>query len=270
MWLTGGTVARTRSVQRLQIIRKTITLAHLPTELQGLRIVHLSDLHIGPILQVKDLPRIVAAVQKLEPHLIAVTGDFVDLSLSVLDDIIASFHQWQAPLGVWLVPGNHDYLDDGPQLIQRLRAAGLNLLLNESVRLAHQGRSIVISGIDYAPSDALLAKLVHHALRRPAAHGQADLRLLLSHHPHAFEPACKHRVHLTLAGHTHGGQLVLARSKRSKRGSLGLGSLAFRYPHGLYQQGDHYLYVTAGVGSWFPLRLRCPAEIALLTLQRSL
>ena len=269
MWLTGGSIARTRSVQRLHIVRKTIGLAHLPPELAGLRIAHLSDLHIGPILRVTDLPRIVQAVQRLDPHLIAITGDFVDLSLTVLDSVIQALQQLHAPLGLWLVPGNHDYLDDGPQLIRRLREAGLNLLLNDSVRLEHQGQPIVITGIDFAHGDTQLAKLVHHALGRPSARAQAGFRLLLSHHPHAFESACRHRVHLTLAGHTHGGQLVLARHTRSARGSLGLASLAFRYPHGLYHQGEHYLYVTSGVGSWFPLRLRCPAEIALLTLDKT-
>jgi phytoene dehydrogenase-like protein len=63
----------------------------------------------------------------------------------------------------------------------------------------------------------------------------------------------------------HGGQVVMARS-RGKKGSIGLGSLAFQYPRGLYRRGPHYLHVTSGVGSWFPLRLRCPAEVVLLTL----
>lgn len=267
MWLTGGSAARSRSVQRLHVLQLPLTLPHLPQSLQGLRIVHFSDLHIGPILQTKDMPRIIRAVQRLDPHLIALTGDLVDLSLTVLDDIIAALKLLQAPLGLWLVPGNHDYLDDGPQLIRRLRAAGLNLLLNDSRRLQHQGESIIISGIDYAQTDTQLAKLVHHALGRPEARAKAGLRILLSHHPHAFESACKHKVDLTLAGHTHGGQVVLARQPKSARGSLGLGSMAFRYPHGLYRRSGHYLYVTSGVGSWFPLRLQCPAEIALLTMQ---
>ena len=81
-----------------------------------------------------------------------------------------------------------------------------------------------------------------------------------------FDPACRDGVDLTLSGHTHGGQLLIS-DKRGKKGSIGLGNLAFRYTRGLYSRGPHRLYVSSGVGSWFPFRFRCPAEITLLELQ---
>ena len=82
-----------------------------------------------------------------------------------------------------------------------------------------------------------------------------------------LDAACRHGLDLTLSGHTHGGQLLLS-NHRGRKGSIGLGSLAFQYPRGLYRRGDHHLYVTSGVGSWFPWRVRCPAEIACLVMRR--
>jgi len=73
-------------------------------------------------------------------------------------------------------------------------------------------------------------------------------------------------VHVTLSGHTHGGQFLLS-SKRGRKGSIGLANLGFRYTRGLYSRGNSRLYVSSGVGSWFPFRFRCPAEITALELQ---
>ncbi|MCX5660023.1 MAG: hypothetical protein NTW19_09915, partial [Planctomycetota bacterium] len=198
--------------------------------------------------------------------LIAVTGDFVDLSLDVLDEVIAALRSLEAPLGVHLVMGNHDYLDDGPQLIRRFREAGLGLLLNESIDIPHNGCRISVAGIDFHHRPAGLARHVHRTLGAVRRRNEPDLSLLLAHHPDAFDFACRHHVDLTLSGHTHGGQLVFS-NLRGKKGSIGLGSLAFRYPRGLYQRGHCHLYVNSGVGSWFPLRVNCPAEIACLTLR---
>src|SRR5690606_5487459 len=89
---------------------------------------------------------------------------------------------------------------------------------------------------------------------------EADFQLLLAHHPHAFDAACDVGIDLTLSGHTHGGQMLLS-TKLTKKGSIGLASLTNRYPRGLYSRGGHRLFVSSGVGSWFPLRFRCPAEI---------
>jgi predicted MPP superfamily phosphohydrolase len=109
--------------------------------------------------------------------------------------------------------------------------------------------------------------MVHRTLRTADKHhAGTGLKILLAHHPDAFDSAVKHGVALTLAGHTHGGQVVLANG-RGKKGSLGLGSMTFQYPRGLYRRGNAYLYVNSGVGSWFPVRINCPPEIALLTLR---
>ncbi|MEX0775986.1 MAG: metallophosphoesterase [Phycisphaeraceae bacterium] len=264
-WLSGGKLALARSVRRIECVQRVVELPSLAADLEGLRITHVSDLHIGHILGPESLPEIMASVNALKGDLIAVTGDFVDLSIGVLDHVIAGLQSLKAPLGVHLVLGNHDYLDDGPQLIERFRAAGLGLLVNETVKVQRGNSHLLIGGIDFAHQHDQLGALVQHTFRQAQPVDRSSLRLLLAHHPHAFDHACLHDVHLTLSGHTHGGQLVVANT-RGKRGSIGLGSLGFRYPRGLYRKGHRYLYVTTGVGSWFPLRVKCPAEIASLRL----
>lgn len=248
------------------MVRRSIHLPELPERLDGLKITHLSDLHIGRLTTPDHLPHIVDACQRAKGDLIAVTGDFVDFSNNVLDDVINAMRRLEAPLGVYMVVGNHDYLDNGHDLIHRFKDAGLKLLLNQHDAIEHRGCRINISGIDYAHHPRKLAHLVHRTLRGSTQRKASDLSLLLAHHPDAFDTACRHHVDLTLSGHTHGGQVVLS-NWWSKKGSVGLGSLAFRYPRGLYRRGNNYLYVTSGVGSWFPLRVNCPAEIALLTLK---
>jgi predicted MPP superfamily phosphohydrolase len=269
VWLSGGRLARVKP-HKLHITYRSIALPRLPRRLDGLTIAHLSDLHIGKLTTVEHLPLIVQATNDLHADLIAITGDFVDLSLSVLDDLQSALLKLRAPLGVHLVPGNHDYLDDGPRLFDSLSSAGLSVLINRSLTLDHRKSRVRIAGIDWASETAHLEAMVRSTLSgapmRDADVDGDEFRLLLAHHPHAFDAAAAMQVDLTLAGHTHGGQVVLKHP--GKRSAVALGSLAFQYTRGVYHQGPSALHVTTGIGSWFPLRVRCPAEIALLTLRR--
>jgi hypothetical protein len=266
MWLTRGRLSRVRSLRRIRLVERVLAMPSLPDALDGLRITHLSDLHVGTLIPPSRLPGLIAAANGLHGDLIAVTGDFIDLKHDVLDKVIEALRRLKAPLGVFLVPGNHDYLENGPELVRQFRKAGLALLVNQTVCVQHRGCTVLVAGIDYADEPRQLAHLVRNTMRRAADGHKPGLRVLLSHHPDAFDAAGSHGIDLTLSGHTHGGQLLLFKHRGAK-GSLSLGSLAFQYPRGLYRRGQRYLYVTSGVGSWFPWRLRCPAEIALLTLR---
>jgi predicted MPP superfamily phosphohydrolase len=267
IWLSRGRLANGHGPGAIQTTQRTITLPDLPDALDGLRIAHLSDLHVGDLFKPEHLPRLVELCHALEPDLIAVTGDFVDLSLHrCLRPVVEAMTELAAPMGVHFCIGNHDYLDDGPRLVRRFHKAGLNLMVNQAVSFEAKGHRVTIGGIDYSDREHELAHMVRQTAKHGLSHGKPDLHLLLSHHPHAFDEASHHGVNLTLSGHTHGGQLVL-RPRNDRRDSFGLGNLSFRYPGGLYQRGPSYLYVTTGVGSWFPLRVRCPAEIACLTLR---
>lgn len=266
VWLSRGKLAEVDPRQCPARTCRNLVLPELPDALDGLKIAHISDLHIGHLITPAHLPRIVEMTAAIQGDIVAITGDFVDFTHDVLDDVIAALQKLSAPLGVWMVPGNHDYLEDGPALVKRFRQAGLNLLLNETRMLDHEGNRIALGGIDWCQGVAEMESAVRTTATAMNGHGNTDLRILLAHHPHAFDEAVRCGVHVTLSGHTHGGQVMLS-NRRGRKGSIGLGSLAFRYPQGLYQRGHHYLYVTSGVGSWFPLRVRCPAEVACLTLR---
>lgn len=261
--LSGGRLARPRPGKDFAVNQRVIDLPRLPDELCGLTITHLSDLHVGELVTPAHLPYIVEAANALESDLIAVTGDFVDFSNVYLPAIIKAMEQLTAPLGVYFVLGNHDFLDNGQQVADAFLKAGLNLLLNNTVDLEHYEKRITVGGINWADKHTQIARDVRATVNQMP---KADLRLLLAHHPHAFDAARRRGVDLTLSGHTHGGQVLLS-NKRGKKGSIGLANFGFRYTRGLYQHGDSRLFVSSGVGSWFPLRIRCPAEITRLELQ---
>lgn len=261
--LSGGRLNRARPDKDFIIQNRTLQFDNLPDELSGLKIAHVSDFHIGELITPTHLEHIVKATNELQPDLIALTGDFIDFSNQYLPAVTELLTQFEAPHGVYLVLGNHDYLDNAPQLIKAFKKARLKLLLNEHHSINIHHKRVNIHGIDWAKTDTDLRKYIKHATTDAPS---ASFDILLAHHPHAFDTAAQLGINLTLSGHTHGGQVILSR-KRSKKGSIGLASLSCRYPMGLYSRSEHKLHVTTGVGSWFFLRFRCPAEISLLELQ---
>ncbi len=267
--LSRGRLTELPSLRNVQHVQRALLVPDLPAGLDGLRVTHLSDLHIGELIPVTRLAAIIDAANDCAGDLIAVTGDFVDLKLHVLEAVIAQLRRLRAPLGVYMVPGNHDYLMDGPCLVRRFREAGLDLLINEHRVVTHRGARLVVGGIDYAHHARRLARFTRRAFEAAPVHDASTMRLLLTHHPDAYDPAREdHDVCVTLAGHTHGGQVVLSNGPRM--GRVSLGAMNFRYSHGLYQHNGRHLHVTSGIGAWFPWRYRCPAEIASLTLHRPL
>lgn len=263
VWLTGGRLKRVRPGKDFAVNRRTINFNELPDELCGLTIAHLSDPHIGELITPAHLESAVEAINDLHPDMVAATGDFIDFSNRYLPAVCDILSRLSAPLGVWCVLGNHDHLDNAAEVVEAFDAAGLNVLVNRAVRITHHDKAIRLAGIDWAGSDRAINRLVRQTLNSGEP---ADLGILLAHHPHAFDAACRRGIDLTLSGHTHGGQMVLSNGI-TKKGSISLAGLSCRYPRGLYSRGDSHLHVSSGVGSWFPLRFRCPAEITLLELQ---
>ena len=262
IWLLRKRLGRTLKAEQFDTIARTVDLPHLPDGLCGLKITHLSDLHVGKLLTPEHLPNVVEATNALAGDIIAITGDFIDFSNDYLDPVIDAVRQLDAPAGVYCVLGNHDHLDDVKALTRAFDKAGIELLVNRAVTVDCEGHRVAVGGIDWTARQRSLDRWV-----RGVADGMggAELRLLLSHHPHAFDASCRNGVDLTLSGHTHGGQMVFNRKDGGDR--LSLSSLSCRYTRGLYQRGRHRLFVSPGVGSWFPWRFRCPAEISLLELQ---
>ncbi len=262
-WLSRRRVIRHRPGEQFRIKRHAVAIADLPAAFDGMTIAHLSDLHVGNILRPDHLPAIVDAVNEVGADLIANTGDILDHSNRYLPPAVEALSQLEAPLGVYHVLGNHDYRDDARVVRDAFGEAGLNLLVNTHAPLRHNGGALAVAGIDWAGHPVNIRRLVRHTCEPIEP---VDLRILLAHHPHALDTAVSYDVDLVLAGHTHGGQVVI-RKNRGGRESLGLGNMRWRYPQGHYVRRRTHLHVTNGVGGSFPLRFRCPAEISVLELR---
>lgn len=262
--LSRGRLARPKPHGGFKLTAANVTLPALPAALDGLAIAHLSDPHVGDFVTPDHLPQIIDATNAIGADLIAVTGDFIDFSNDVLPDVIDAMKQLRAPRGAWFVLGNHDYLDNADEVKAAFADANLNLLLNEAAHVDIDDCRVAIGGVDWSHNPQHLVRDVHTATAAMDTDA-ADLSVLLAHHPHAFDTAAARGVDLTLSGHTHGGQFLLSK-KRGRKGSIGLANLAFKYTKGLYEHDGSHLYVTTGVGSWFPWRFRCPAEITRIEL----
>ena len=251
--LMGGALKARHVAQRIEIQERTFTSANWPRDFDGLRIAHISDIHFGHLLGPQRLTQAVDAVRAVNADLIAITGDLVDLSAHEAPLLFEQLALLRARLGVFVVLGNHDHLDNPRAIVKGARDAGLIALEDESVRAG--GRDgLLVAGIDWAKSIPTCAA----RLRRCGA-GRADL--LLAHTPKAFVAAEERGIPLTLSGHTHGGQVARRSNHRH--------NLVFtqRLSSGHYHHAESHLYVTNGVGAWFPLRVNCPPEIAVIEMR---
>jgi predicted MPP superfamily phosphohydrolase len=268
LFTIGLTAIALRQLEQFRIRRMTILIRDLPTALNGLTIAHVSDMHAGRFTRSSVLRDMTAATNDLRTELILVTGDLINGALHELPEGIEAIRRLDARSGVFMIEGNHDLFQGRDAFESRVKASGIPLLVNETQQLTVRNHPVQLlgqrwggpmfrrrQGNDDATIAASFAELL--PLRDPEA-----FPILLAHHPHAFDSAAAAQIPLTLSGHTHGGQLML-------NAETGFGPLMFRYWSGHYTNGDSHLIVSNGVGNWFPLRTRAPAEIIHLTLRRA-
>ena len=254
-------------IEHFRIRRLKISLSALPPALDGLTIAHITDLHVGQFTQGAVLDRIVDATNDLRADLVLYTGDLINFALSDLDEALAVVGRLRGIHGVFLCEGNHDLFESASEFRRRTRAAGLQLLVNESASLTIRDQPLQILGLRWGARNLHAHdpasrgdQPIAASMRELLAQRQPDaFQILLAHHPHAFDYA--EGIPLTLAGHTHGGQLMVTPK-------VGFGPWLYRYWSGVYREGERALVVSNGTGNWFPLRTRAPAEIIHLTLQR--
>lgn len=256
-----GLIASAGLVQALagpRVRELEVPIEGLPPGLDGLRIVQLSDLHIGPTIRRAAVASIVERALSLKPDLIAVTGDLADGDPQRLARQIAPLAGLRAPLGVYYVTGNHEYYWDALAWMAKARELGLTPLVNEGVVLARGGERFLVAGVpDESGGHFVDGHFPHH---RAAAIGPADFKILLAHRPDGVPAAERAGFRLQLSGHTHGGQFFPA--------SLFIG-LFHRFTRGLARHGRMWVHVSPGTGYWGPPhRFGVPAEITALTLRR--
>lgn len=253
--LTRGRVAD-RHLSNDVVLHEVVLSSPLwPKAFDNLRIAHVSDFHLGELLPIKRALEVIEQIAAQRPDFVACTGDVVDLHLtSGTPALLQAMANIGAPMGTALVLGNHDELHCSETLAGMAIETGLLVLRDEAARMKWNGHELNVAGTRWAHSASQCAKCVDRACTE-----QTDL--LLTHNPKSFVRAAAMGVPLTLAGHTHGGQIAL-----KKRPTANL-AMTSRFNAGVYTRGPSRLYVTPGVGAWFPLRVNCPAEVAMITMR---
>ncbi len=246
------------AVRPVEVKRVPVTLRKLPSSMSGLRLVQLSDVHVGLTIGREFVEDVVRKVNALEPDIVAITGDLIDGSVDDLGAAVAPLGDIEASLGTYFVTGNHEYYSGADSWLEFLDGLGIRALRNERVELEKNGESIHLAGVDDWTAHQFGNG--HGADVRRALHGRDEAKpvILLAHQPVQFEEAREHGVDLQISGHTHGGQIfpfgVLTR-------------LVQPFLSGLHRRGDSQIYVSSGTGYWGPpMRIAAPAEITLLEL----
>src|SRR5690606_16437066 len=254
-----GGVALRRGLAPPEHRRVEVRLARWPRALDGLRIVQLSDVHIGPLLDRRFAAALVARVDALAPDLVVVTGDLVDGSVRRLGAEVEPLGALRAPHGVWFVTGNHDHYSGADDWVARVTDLGWRPLRNARATIAVNGVAFDLAGVD-DPHGALVDVGGGEDLDRALAGRDPERPLvLLAHDPATFRRAAARGVDLQLSGHTHGGQIWPFRWAVR---------LTVPWVAGLYRVGGSTLYVSRGTGFWGPpMRLGAPAEITELVLR---
>ena len=237
----------------LRIKDVPVRIRNLPSALAGLRLVQISDLHIGPLLHKDWVEGVVERVRALRPDLVAITGDLVDGTVDELRAHVAPLARLaEAPRGVYFTTGNHEYYSGVGDWLAYLPSLGIRPLANERVEVAP---GLDLAGIHDPTGRGRYAPDLQGALE---GRDPAKPVVLLAHQPRQFREAAQHGVALTLSGHTHGGQIWPF---------SWLVALVQPYIAGLHRLGDAQLYVSRGTGFWGPpMRVFAPAEITLLRL----
>ncbi len=244
-----------------EVVYKTVKLPRLPKELKGFRVAMISDIHSGPFMSKADIESYVARINALKPDVVLLPGDFVQHRNEEIEPVCDAFAKLEARHGVFGSTGNHDYFADADYISKELEHAGVRMLRNEHVLIEMKGRELALVGLD----DIGRGREFEPLFRRAVEGLDARLpNIVLCHKPYYFEDASAYGAGLMVSGHTHGGQIVLARIFGAV---VTPASLISGYVEGLYHLDGTQLYVTRGIGTvGIPVRINCPPEITVLTL----
>jgi len=249
--------------RRVEVDRVDLPLPNLPDALAGLRVAQISDLHIGLQLRAPLLRELCAKVNALEADLIVITGDVFDFDPSFIEEGCRELAALDAPLGVYCVLGNHDVYTGVDEVARGLESlTKIRVLRDEWTRVEIAGAALALVGIEDPGHGWSERDATHGALAKLAAEVPAELpKLLLIHRPSYFKEAARLGYPLSLAGHTHGGQIALPLAHQHN-----VSRLISRWTRGLFRDDETgaLLYVNRGLGvAGPPVRLNCAREISL-------
>ncbi len=262
--LSTGASGVIQTFGSVSVFRKPMHFENLPDDLDRFRILHLSDLHLRHYVTLDDLENVLLDAEKFSPDMVVVTGDIAD-DLDLLPDALKLIDQLKTPYGSFATLGNHEYFRGVGTVKHLFGKSPVPLFVNDGVNLKVGNSSLFIGGIDDpvrmgAKETEFFKFTINETLNKESS---ADFKILMSHRPDALDYAAQVGIDLTLAGHTHGGQMGFAGR------SLLESYFPDRYLWGDYSIDKSKLYTSSGMGHWFPFRLGCPTEAPVIELVKS-
>ena len=241
-----------------EVVRLGIEIPGLPSNFDGYRIVHISDIHYGQWISADRIAGAAGIINRQRPDMVAITGDFVSYSGEEIGGMSAGLKALQAKDGVVAVLGNHDYWVDAAKVRSVLCRNSVRELNNDVYGVTRAGGKLYFAGIG---SVMLKKHRIDDVLNNLPADGPA---VLLAHEPFFADAAAgTKRFSLQLSGHSHGGQCIVP-----GLGSPFLGGRHRKYCAGKYRVGDMMLYTNRGLGTnSFWVRINCPPEITVIDLR---
>ena len=236
-----------------------ISLPSIPAGLDGFRIVHLSDIHVGNTIGRDDIAGIVAETNALDPDLIAITGDMADGFPDLIGDWLEPMRNFKSRYGTFFVTGNHDHMWNAAGWCEKIAELGIHVLDNAHEIIDVNGTQFAVAGaLDYR-GDRRNRKWKSDPAKALSDIPHNLFRLMLVHQPSSVDTCFKFGANLVLLGHTHGGQFWPLSY---------LINAMHKYARGLYMVGDKAAFVSCGTGYWGPpLRFGVPPEIDVITLR---
>ncbi len=257
--LGSGGIAGSFSETKVYI--RKMAFENLPSQLNGLRILHITDSHLGIYKHVGHIEEILHTARQYSPDLILMTGDIAD-ELELLPETLKLVSEFGAPYGVFAVTGNHEYYRGIERFKQIHKDSPVPLLIGAGQTINVNGQSLYIAGADDPRSmHGDYVTTLNKSIDKSMENAPSDsFKILMSHRPEAFDRASELGINVVLAGHTHGGQ-------------MGLGDRSFfenfspdSYLWGEYSIDKAQMYVSSGIGHWLPFRLGCPTEAPIIEL----
>ncbi len=241
--------------ETLTVERVTIRLSRLPKNLDGFRLVHLSDIHHSPFTDIEHISRAVEISNRLKPDMFVLTGDFVSHETEYIAPVAKVLEKLESEFGSFACLGNHDHWTDAKLVSDLLHGENIKVLNNEGFRFQAREASFWLCGVD----DYMVGKTDLRAALRGAF--PDEMKMLLAHNPKILYRAARASVDLMLSGHTHGGQIKLRDEDKKILPRRKL-------KNGLYRRKTTQIYITRGIGTVvLPIRYGCPPEISLIELR---
>jgi predicted MPP superfamily phosphohydrolase len=254
----AGTAVGIIRRNRFRVAEISVPIANLPKDLDGLRIVQITDIHLSPFMSEREFASAIDMANETRAHLALVTGDLITRPGDPLDACLNQLARLRADAGVLGCLGNHEiYARAENYVTERGRRIGIDFLRHQARQLRFGNATINFAGVDYQRMHSLYLEGAEKLIL-PGA-----VNVLLSHNPDVFPVAAAQGYDLTIAGHTHGGQVDIEILHQH----MNVSRYFTPFVQGLYRRGNSSVYVSNGLGTiGVPVRLGAPPEVSVLRL----